>query len=80
MAALIIGNYRNLINCQYYVRVTGDDWIYRTDDVLGYVESDLGFLATTLPFSHTYSGVPYIMAMRRAATLERIRAFWIRFV
>ena len=33
-----------------------------------------GRLATTLPFSHTYNGVPYMRAVRRAASRARMSA------
>ena len=33
-----------------------------------------GFLATTLPFSHTYSGVPYIRAVFGASFAARRKA------
>ena len=44
-------------------------WSHATRQARAY-----GFFATTLPFSHTYSGVPYIRAVLRASFAARHRA------
>jgi hypothetical protein len=44
-------------------------WMQDPERKAGY-----GRFATTLPFSQTYTGVPYIRAIRRAARSARIRA------
>src|SRR5437773_2032034 len=49
-------------------------FVVRIQLVLKHYEKTQGFFATTLPFSHTYSGVPYIRAVLRASLAARRNA------
>src|SRR5438034_7083625 len=55
-------------------RSSHGSFVVRIQLVLKHYEKTQGFFATTLPFSHTYSGVPYIRAVLRASLAARRNA------
>jgi hypothetical protein len=55
-------------------RATMHHAVVRISGCPGAAGKSYGFLATTLPFSHTYSGVPYIRAVVLASFAARRKA------